>query len=409
MFAGSMVANICGFLFNLLLARRLSTIDYGVYGSLVALFSIITIPPQSLSTTLVKFSSEYFLENNIGKGASLFKESFKFLAIIGFIITGILIVLSQILLQFLHISNIFLIIFIAIVIGLYFVSIVPMSFLQGRLQFGLAAIMIALGGLAKIMGGFLFLILGFSVFGALGGVSLSFIIPCIIGAIPLLYLFSSHKKSQISLKGILSYAFPTSVAMISLTMLISVDLILVKHFFTPHQAGLYAGITFVGKSIFYFTGSIPLVMFPLLIKRHKKNENIHKLFILAILLVIIPSFFAIACFILFPHIVITIFLGGKQYGEIANYLGIYGLFITAFSVLNLLVNFFVSLQKTKISYIILLGTFFQTILIVIFHSSFYQIIGISLFLSLLLIVILLLYYVKLYVKKTISFTHYSRL
>jgi len=98
-----------------------------------------------------------------------------------------------------------------------------------------------------------------------------------------------------------SYAVPTFVTVLFLTSFTSTDVILVKHFFNSHDAGFYAGLSLIGKVIFYFTAPIPAVMFPLLVKRHATGKNFVNLFYLALILVILPSV-ALQLFILFFQI-----------------------------------------------------------------------------------------------------------
>lgn len=410
MFVGSMVANICGFLFNLILARHLSTINYGIYGSLLAVITVITILPQSLSTTLMKFSSELFHENKQTALSTLFQKTTKGFFIVGVGILLLTLLCSSSIMQFLHIANFYLIFFTAVIICLYFLSVVPVNFLQGKLQFGFVSSITALGGIGKFVFGFLFVILGWQVFGALGGVALSVFIPFVIGIIPLRDLLRPNtSKVAIPIKDIFLYALPASISAIALTLFISVDLLLVKHFFSGHEAGLYAGLGFIGKAIFYFTGPIPVVMFPLLVKRQKKNENIHVLFLASLVLVLIPSLCVTIFYVLFPHFVITLFLGGKSYLALTPFLLWYSLFISAFSVLNIIVNFFISLHKTQIVYALVAASIMQIVFISLFHRSFYEIIGISFILTILLIVGLLIYYAKLYATTfTPSFSHHSR-
>jgi len=174
------------------------------------------------------------------------------------------------------------------------------------------------------------------------------------------------------------------------------DVILVKHFFEPHQAGLYGGLSLIGRVIFYFTNSIPLVMFPLVVKRKAKGENIASLFYLAMFLVTLPSVLITAFYYLLPELSINVFLG-KNYLSIIPYLGFFAVFMTIFSILNVCVNFFLSIGKTKVYIPIIATTIAQVVLIYIFHNSFFQIIGVSLAVSLLLLFYLLITFAKEYI------------
>lgn len=139
-----------------------------------------------------------------------------------------------------------------------------------------------------------------------------------------------------------------------------------------------------------------MVMFPLLIKRHANKESFTNLFYISLLLVLIPSFAITAFYFLFPSFVINLFLGGRNYLSIASYLGIFGLYLTVFSMVNVCVNFFLSLNKTNISFLVVFAAILQIVLIYMFHSSFYQVIGVSLIVLVILLTVLLYLFFKNY-------------
>jgi O-antigen/teichoic acid export membrane protein len=250
--------------------------------------------------------------------------------------------------------------------------------------------------------------------GVLWALFFSFTIPFLLTFIPLKKLLrTTYKNTDIRWKDIGVYAVPTTVAVFSLSAFTSNDLLLVKHFFSSHDAGLYAGLALVGRVIFYFTAPISSVMFPLIIKRFTNKEKFQNLFYMALLLVLVPSVGLTLFYFVLPHLVIKILLGGRGYDVVAGYIGWYGFYLTIFSVLNVLVNFFLSLKRTEVAWLIALGAVSQVVLISFFHQDFIIIISISILVTLVLLVLLLLYYTKEYantnfIKKTISLTHHSR-
>jgi len=167
---------------------------------------------------------------------------------------------------------------------------------------------------------------------------------------------------------------------------------LVKHFFSPVQAGLYGGMSLIGKVIFYFTAPIPTVMFPLLIKRHAKNQSFNRLFYLSLFLVLIPSVLISGFYFLLPAFTTKFFLG-KGYEAIIPFVGIFGAYIGVFSLLNVCVNLFLSLKKTFVFVPVLIGSILQVGLIYLFHSNFYQVIFVSMSISGLLFLGLLSYFI----------------
>jgi O-antigen/teichoic acid export membrane protein len=378
-FIGSITGNVLAFFLNLFLARSLSYADYAIFASLLSVIALASIPAGSISTVIVKFATRFFSRNETEKAEAFYKESAKLILLIG---AGIFIGFAAIaipLKNFLHIDSIWYILLVGLNVAFVYFIALNAGFLQSLLKFAYISYLNVAGNLAKLLFGILFVILGFKAFaGLLGIFAMSFIV-FVLGFLPLRFLFQkkSIKKEEIPKKEIFTYAIPASIAVIALTSLTSIDVILVKHFFPAHEAGFYAGLSLIGKVIFYFTAPIPLVMFPLIVKRHSIGKNYINLLYLALLLVFIPSFAVTLFYFLFPNLVVGIFLGGRDYQEIAQYLGMFGIFITIFSMLNVCVNFFLSIGNIKATSIIIFGAILQIILLVLFHANFAQVIQIS--------------------------------
>lgn len=396
-FFGSMVGNILAFLFNLFLLRRLSVPDYAIFVILVALINLIAIPSQSFVPIIVKFTGSYLASGYWGKAKEFYLITLRFVLCFALILSTLFFLFSPITASFLHISNVWYLVICGILIIFNYVWVVNTAFFQGLLLFRFLGIMQMVIGVLKFGLGAIFVLLGFRVFGALGGIFSSFLIPCLISFVPLKRLYShTHARLKIDGGEILLYAIPASVSVFALFAFTSTDLFLVKHFFEPVQAGYYAGISFVGKVIFYFTAPISQVMFPLVVKRHSKGESFHRLFYLSLLLVLIPSVALTLFYFLFPQIALLFFTGGAKYIKIAPYLGWYAVFLTVFSVLNVYVLFFLSLKKTLVTYFVGIGAIVQAFLIILFHSNFWQVIFSSLSVAVLLLSVLLVYYFTVY-------------
>lgn len=378
-FAGSITGNILAFLFNLFLARSLTYADYGIFATLSSFITLASLPANSINTIIVKFATRFFSKDETDKAEAFYKESAKLIFAIGTIIFIAFAVVAIPLKNFLHIDNAWYIVLVGLNVAFIYFMTLNGGFLQSLLKFAYISFLNVAGNLAKLLFGILFVYLGLQAFGGLWGIFAMSLFGLILGFLPLRFLFQkkTSQRESIPKKEILSYAIPASIAVLSLTLLTSVDVILVKHFFSAHEAGFYAGLSLVGKVIFYFTAPIPLVMFPLIVKRHSIGKNYVNLLLLALLLVFVPSFAVTIFYFLFPGLVVNIFLGGRDYQEIAQYLGMFGIFITIFSMLNVCVNFFLSIGNIKATSIVVFGAILQIILLVFFHTNFAQVIQIS--------------------------------
>lgn len=410
-FVGSIFANFLAFLLNLFLARSLTYADYAIFASLLSVITLAAIPAGSINTVIVKFATDFFVKNENDKLKTLYLVFFKFVLGLSLFIIFLFFIFSISLKNYLHIDNIWYIIASGFVISAFYLNTLNNAFLQSLLKFKFMAFLSIFGSFIKLIVGVILVILGYKVFGGLGALFFMTFGMYLVAYLPLTKILkekSLDKKISLNTKQMYSYAVPTFITVLFLTSFASMDVILVKHFFNPHLAGYYAGLSLMGKVIFYFTAPIPAVMFPLLVKRHATGVNFNNLFYLALLLVILPSVAITAFYFIFPNFVINLFLGGREYLYVAPFLGIFGFYLTIFSLVNVCVSFFLSLNKTNISILVVLAAISQILLIYIFHSSFYQVIGVSLLVSVLLFIVLLFIFFKNYgnfgkLKETIAF------
>ncbi len=408
-FIGFFISSILSFILNLFLVRSFSASDYGSYASLLSLFVLLGVPAQSLTTVIVRFATDYFAKDKLDESKTLYLRLLLFATILSIFVFLGFAIFSAPIKDFLHLDNIWYVILTGFIISVGYLSIVNTAFLQSLLKFPLISVLSVTGGVLRTTTGVLLVLLGFKVFGALCAILVAFLFPFLFTFIPLSFLITRKKSKDIIFptREIIRYAFPTSIAILSLNSFVTTDVILVKHFFSAHDAGLYGGLSLIGKVIFYFTGPVSSVMFPLLIKRHNLGQNFNTLFYLALVIVIVPSMAIVIFYFLFPLYSINLFLGGKEYLKISPYLGVYGVLVVIFSMLNVCVNFFLSLKKTDIFIVVGLGAIIQIILISLFHKTFSHVIGASLISSMLVLIVLLIYYFKEYgsfrkIKETVS-------
>ncbi len=393
---GTTASSFLAFILNVYFARNLTYSDYGTFASLMSLITLVTIPASSLSAIIVRYAAQFFSKKEEDKAGAFYIKAFKYLLVFSLILNLSVVLFSSVILSFLKINELELVILVGFSIAIFYLATLNMAFIQSMLRFKLLGTLFLVGGFGKLIAGVLFILLGLRVYGALGAVIFASVIGFIISLIFLRkILLKANKKVSIERSDIVSYAIPTSIAIFSLSSFISTDVLIVKHFFNSHDAGFYGGLSLIGKVIFYFTGPIPIAMFPLIVKRHTNNENYNNLFYIALLLVLLPSALLTGFYFLFSNFTVSIFLGGGEYLSIAPYLGLFGIFLTVYSINNVFVSFFLSIKKTKVSLIVLLFAVIQITLMWIYHSSFSQIISVSIFSSVLLMISLVMYYLKI--------------
>lgn len=396
-FFGTLFANVFNFLFNVYMFQTLTPADNGILATIVSLILLFTLIADSLMPTVVHFAASYFAKNEIDKIRDLFWKLLKIFFIIGTIFILAFLVTSSAVAGFFKIDSKWLVILAACIVFVNMMANLNRAIIQARLLFGYISFVNAATSIAKLAGGVLLVFLGLRVYGALYGFLLGSLIGYLVTFFPLAFLFKDRRvKSDVTLRQLVSYAGPSSVSLLSVTLLITADLLLVKHFYSPEEAGIYAGLSLLGKIIFFLTAPIAMVMFPLVVQRRTRQEKYLHLFMVALALVSLLSLSVVFFYFLFPEFSIRVLLKQDEYLAVKPILGLFGIHMSLFSLLFLATNFYLSVKKVKVFIPLMIGAIAQFFLLWFIHDSFFHITIVSLSVVSLLLISLLLYYVKHY-------------
>ena len=399
-FIGSNAANLFHFLFNFFMVRNLTPASFGDISALISLIALSTTPASATVPMIINFAARFYAKNEMAHIRGLFFKLSKVLYSIGIGIFICFIIFSSWIGAFFNIHSPVLLYITGFIVFIGYISTTHSGLLQAKLAFTFISVTNLIGSVIKVFLGIFLVFLGFGAIGAMIAYALTSAISYFISFIQLPFIFDKKIKSEpISFMKLLSYGGPAAIAMYTLTSFVTTDILLVKHFFNPQQAGIYAVISLAGKVIFFFTAPIATVLFPLVAQKHEKKENYTNILFLAILFILIPSLGLTACYYIFPEFILLLFNQQKYSNVMTPYLGFFGVFMTLYSLIFVLTNFFLSIGKTKIYIPLVIGALLQVGLLWIFHDSFFQIISISIAIIALLLVWFLLYYWKLHGEK----------
>ena len=383
LFSGSIVMSAFAFFFHFYLGRTLSIENYGVIGVLLALIGFITIPMQVLQISLTNFVASLKVKNKLEELKYLYHASLKKLNRLFFLLFLISLVVNIYLSQFLKIDYLYLTLISLTLIFVPFLS-VTRGFLQGLQLFKNLALGLSLEGIAKFVLGVILVSIGLGVGGAISAIVLSILIASI-------YNYSVLKKQIIGkykkfkTKEIYDFAGPVLLTLILLVSFYSLDLILVKHFFTGIEAGNYAVINLMGKIVLFVSFSIIDVMFPKAVEL-RENGKSHK--------GLLFNSFLLMSFILVPLLGIYFFFGeflvsllfGAKYASVGSLIWVYGIFMGGVSISKLFCMYLLSFKKYIYLYFLLLINILEVLFISFNHETLSQVIyilaGLGLFLFL---------------------------
>lgn len=390
---GNLLANFFNFLFNIYMTRNLSNADYGVLASIISVISFPALIAAASIPLVINFAGGYFAKGNLDMARGFYYKIMKFFFIVGLVIFILFLLFIPTLSDFLHIHDVPLLIMTSFIIFVGMISVINIAFIQAKLAFGSQVLVSMVGAIGKLALGVPAVMLGFMVNGVVGAIFISALIAYVVSFYPLKFIFDKKKKvPQIQTNELLRYGIPSTLTWIGLTSLITIDILLVKHFFDPTSAGIYAALALIGKVIYYVSSPIGSVMFPIVVQKYSNNENFSNTFKLALLLVFAPSLVLTLLYFLFPDPTILFFTKKTENLIVSPLLMLFGVFMSLYTLLYIIANFYLSIKKTKVFIPILIGAIAQIVLILLYHQTFEQIIIISTLITAVLVIILILYY-----------------
>ena len=252
--SSAMVGGI-NLLYNILIARWLGAVQFGhaaaVY-TLLMLLSSVTLAFQLVCSKFVAQSEA--LEAKAGVYVSLHRSSWK----VGTILGVLLVLASSAVSSYLKLPTRTYIILLGVGTALYVPLGVRRGLLQGMYDFRRLAENFVVEVLVKLVGAILLLVLGGGVTGVIAAVTAS---------LGVAYLMAYPQKDlRVATKPDLPASFwegmQAAVFFVGQVIINNVDIVLVKHFFSAGEAGLYAAVALVGRVVYMLSWSVVSSMFP---------------------------------------------------------------------------------------------------------------------------------------------------
>lgn len=372
-FVGTIIGSFFSYLFNMLVGRMLGPVKYGEFSSIMSLIMILSVGGGALTMVCMKYTSDLYATGNFGALKRLIKFFSKYVLILGIVLFGIALIFLGPISRFLSIKN-SLPIGIALfnfVIG--FLVVINRGFLQGTQRFMVISYTSALETLLRLLIGIFLIKLGFEVAGAMTGVVLATTTVYFVTFLPIISFFRKNKAEKnvpyrFDKKEIVHYAIPSLIAATLLAIAFNIDIILVKHYFDPEIAGNYAAISTIAKIIFFATGPVVSVMFPMISEKTAKGDKHYRLFLTSLALTLTGALIILGAYYIAPGTIIKI-LYGQKYVSFYSLLPQIGFAVLLYSLINLLVNYFMVIRDYFFVMIFSFVILIQIILISQFHSS----------------------------------------
>jgi O-antigen/teichoic acid export membrane protein len=378
LFSGTIVANLLNYFFHLAIGRMVSVEIYGQTESLISLVAVISVPAATLGLVATKFAAAGKAENDPASSRGLIKYLNRQVFIYGLPIFLLALVLTPLVGNFLKIREFFPLAMIWAMMFLSFFGAINGGILSGWQKFGLSSINGVIGTLIKLICGLVLVGLGFALNGIIGSFAIAAVVSYFISVLMLGFLKSAPNGTgngaeiKKNFQAVKNYVWPVFIGSLAINLLGNIDMIFAKHNLDPILAGQYGALNIVSKVIFFVTGVIASVLFAMAAEHSHKKSDSSLILKNALWLTILFCAGSAIFYFLFPRFVLSVFFGNK-YLAVAAYLGWFAISASLFSLANLILQYLLSVHKTKIAPVFLIISILAGIFILLLGKSIFAI------------------------------------
>jgi O-antigen/teichoic acid export membrane protein len=185
---------------------------------------------------------------------------------------------------------------------------------------------------------------GWQAFGAMLSLPLATTAAMLV-AVWFLRNYFRHPDTEVSVPSVsLRYSVYTLVGLLSFALLVNVDAIVVKRFFTDIVAGDYGTVVTLGKINLFATLGIGMVLFPKATQRHAAGRDPRPVLVLALVATFLVGAFLTAAYFLASGLIVqTIF--SDIYADPGIVLGLVGVATTLYAGISIWLNYALSLDR----------------------------------------------------------------
>ena len=377
-FLGIAAGNFGNYVFHFVSARLLGPASYGDVASLVALAGLISLPLVGVQVAVTRYVAAFGERGEVESIRLFFAKSLRVALLVGVVATAVLGALAVPLREFLGISSTSAVFFTVLITLPALASPVVWGLAQGLQRFGLVSAAIGLGPVLRAVLAGILIGAGFGVAGAMSATFLATVGAVIVPLIVLRRWLTAGtgRPSPIPGREIARYLLPVMVGVLSITSLTTIDVIVAKAVLSDHDAGLYGSASLIGRVILYLPAAIVLVLLPKVSAREASGRDSRD--VLAKSVLVTAAFCTLGTFVyaVAPKLVIFVAFG-SSFEEAAGLLWMFGLAMSGFALLNVLLAYHLARAEHRLSVLLAIGACVQIGLFAAFHDSPEQLLAID--------------------------------
>jgi len=359
----NMLAQAFNYLYHLAMGRMLGPADYAVVGTAFTFFYIASYASNALTIVISRFTAEI-----PGIASWIVDRAMRKVMLISLVFFVVFSAASPLIASLLHIEIWVVVMSALVCIGIV-LNNVQVGALNGLQRFVWQNVVVSANSVLKFGLAVALVLAGAAVAGALGAVLAAFALSVLLATVPLYEQLPTSKVPAAQVYAYLPLALAGSVLPV---LLITTDLLLVKHFFPAAAAGLYAAATTIGKIIWFGAGFLGMAIFPQVVAAKAARQPTSHILRKAMFATATMSAIAVLVYALVPGLIVWS-LYGSAYSEIRPLLLPLAAAMACYTAAMLIVQYELALQRRAFVPVVIASFVLQTAAVLVWHSSLQQV------------------------------------
>jgi O-antigen/teichoic acid export membrane protein len=383
---GVTVFNAGNYLFHVLAGRVLGPVRYGDLATLIAISGLVALPAGGVQVWVARHVAQNETLGDADATRVLMRRTIAYTFAVASTLTILFLTLAWPIQQVLDIASIAAVVITALVTLPASGAPVLLGLAQGLQRFTLVAVVLAAGPVVRIV----LTAIAFGVGLHVGGAMLATLVAtALIFGAPMWLLRGWFRSPGRSARGSTlldaKSLVPVIAGLLALTALTSNDVVVAKAALDSHDAGIYGSASLIGRAILYLPTAIAMVLLPRVAARTAENRQ--SLDLLGKSVAVTFAFCAVgtAAYAVIGTPFVRLFFG-DDYASGGSLLWLFGVAMTLFSVINVLLTYHIARSHTAFAWLLLAGAGFQVLAFLVVHGSAHQLLAVDVATAALLLV-----------------------
>jgi O-antigen/teichoic acid export membrane protein len=378
MLASTTLVSILNFVYNVVMARMLGPSKFGHVTASVTLLMLASSVTLAFQLVCAKFVAR---NEKPGAKARVYRSLLGKAWLVSLALGSAIFIAQKPMAWYLNLPNSWILAVLAIGIAAYVPLGVRRGAFQGLCSFRRLSASFIVEALTRLVTGALLVAAGYGVLGAVGAISAAVLAGYLLPRMPP----EMRIKSEEGYPASFSEGIQAIVFFVGQVIICNTDILLVKHFFAPDVAGLYAAVALVGRLLYFASWSVVSAMFPVSAAAQPQDEDPKVIFLPALAVVGMSAAF-ILTLSLFPHLIIhTIF--GVEFHQGEPLLALYAAATGTYSLSVVIMAYEMSRRIANTGWLQLVFSGVLVLAIGTFHSTLREVIVVQIVLMAVMLVL----------------------